>query len=329
MHAPDDTGVEREIASFAAGDVPDLRHPVARGALARLRSTAATQRFGWPRAYNAVTIAVIVVVCASGPALVFAWMRWFRLPPIWLFFTLIPALGATIFCLVALSSVMAGRALGAGVHLIATALLRMGRCASCGYPLDAIPADVDGILRCPECGAGWRGDRVGREAVPGVKPSLASFARSSIVLSAMCRTRQRDDRGRPFQAIAMTQLGADSTQRAKRRVTLGAWKWIVAMVLTILACVALCVIALLFIKTMAAVLPIFGLVVIGVLTLIAINARSERITRERQLRSRMCLACEQRLRSEGNMLVCTRCEGAWTRPLGRAATAAIPQPRQR
>lgn len=313
MRGTDDTGVERAIATFESGDAPDLRHPVARGALARLRSEAATQRPGRLGIYTFITIIGITAISVGVPfGLIYA-MRSFRLPP-WGLVGIAPVFMGMIFAFVALSSVMMGRGLGAGVHLIVTALLRMGRCAACGYPIDAIPADGDGKLRCPECGAGWRDDRIGREAVPSLKRSLAVFARSSIVSSAMCRTRQRDDRGRLFQAISLTHFGSDKVRRGMKRASLGARPWIAALVATVVLCIACCIATLVYVKSVAVAISVGGIVVIGVVLVILLNTRVVQITRHRQLRSRICLACEQRLRREGDMLICTQCDGAWRRP---------------
>lgn len=34
------------------------------------------------------------------------------------------------------------------------------RCGACGYPLDDVPTEADGVRLCPECGCGWHQDRV-------------------------------------------------------------------------------------------------------------------------------------------------------------------------
>ncbi len=39
---------------------------------------------------------------------------------------------------------------------IARVYIRAGYCASCGYDLEAIPEESDGLRVCPECGAAWR-----------------------------------------------------------------------------------------------------------------------------------------------------------------------------
>ena len=39
------------------------------------------------------------------------------------------------------------------------AILRIGRCPSCLYELDGVPAEPDGCTVCPECGAAWRVER--------------------------------------------------------------------------------------------------------------------------------------------------------------------------
>lgn len=47
-------------------------------------------------------------------------------------------------------------------RVLVRAMLREGKCASCGYPLKGIPAQGDGCVVCSECGAAWRGARLGR-----------------------------------------------------------------------------------------------------------------------------------------------------------------------
>ncbi len=46
------------------------------------------------------------------------------------------------------------------------AMLRAQRCPSCDYDLRGSPAQPDGCILCPECGAAWRHARLGRADDP-------------------------------------------------------------------------------------------------------------------------------------------------------------------
>ena len=48
-------------------------------------------------------------------------------------------------------------------NFIAT-LLAVGRCGCCGYQLDELPVDAEGMSTCPECGAQWQAKRIGGAA---------------------------------------------------------------------------------------------------------------------------------------------------------------------
>jgi hypothetical protein len=53
------------------------------------------------------------------------------------------------------------RPIGRRVRRSAAADLRMGyidsgRCVSCGFSLDGLPVEADGMTVCPECGAAWK-----------------------------------------------------------------------------------------------------------------------------------------------------------------------------
>lgn len=39
--------------------------------------------------------------------------------------------------------------------------LQQGRCPSCGFSLGGLEPDGEGRVRCPECSAAWRADRLG------------------------------------------------------------------------------------------------------------------------------------------------------------------------
>lgn len=58
-------------------------------------------------------------------------------------------------------------------------LLARERCASCGYTIAGAPRQSDGCVICPECGAAWKGSRVGTQQVPGRIQRFASPLQAS------------------------------------------------------------------------------------------------------------------------------------------------------
>ena len=69
---------------------------------------------------------------------------------------LIAAIAIVVSCFVWAALTYHRRVPKAGRVLIAAALIREGRCASCAYDLRRTAADADGLVMCPECGAAWR-----------------------------------------------------------------------------------------------------------------------------------------------------------------------------
>lgn len=45
---------------------------------------------------------------------------------------------------------------GAGRRFAARVLAANGMCPSCGYGIEGVRADADGLTTCPECATGWR-----------------------------------------------------------------------------------------------------------------------------------------------------------------------------
>ena len=78
----------------------------------------------------------------------------------------------------------------AGRVLIAAALIRQNRCASCAYDLRNVPRDEDGLSVCPECGAAWR-------------------VTSGVVLPAKCDLCDYDLRGLPLHVTICPECGKD------------------------------------------------------------------------------------------------------------------------
>jgi hypothetical protein len=315
LRAPDATGAEVEIANFRAGDAPDLRHPVARGALARLRSRAASERRPGARAAAIALVIAMSTMFAMAPAGVILLTRSLRLPPYMQFGLLFGGIALAIGSIGFVSTRLLRRSLGTGVELVVDAILRMGRCASCGYPLDAIPDGGDGVQRCPECGASWRSALIGREAVPSAEGQNATLARGTIVMSAMSRSRRRDDRGRPFEPLTFFHVADEETRRRRRTIERAARPSVILAVVTPITIVLACMGTLVLVAPGPVALVGIGLLVAGgALSMFVLVARSARRTIYLELRRRMCPACYCRLRREDDMLVCTRCEGAWKRP---------------
>ncbi|MBL9147955.1 MAG: hypothetical protein JNM94_04605 [Phycisphaerae bacterium] len=315
LRAPDATGTEVEIATFRAGDVPDMRHPAARAALARLRSRAASERRPGARALSIMIVIGMSIACAMAPAAMIILTRSLRLPPYLTFIALFGGIAASIGCIGFLSTRLVRRSLGSAIELVVEAILAMGRCASCGYPMDAIPDDGDGVQRCPECGASWRSALIGREAVPSATGQGSALVRGTIVTSAMSRARRRDDRGRPFEPLTFFHVADEEAKRRRRPIERAARPSVLLAIATPTAIAVVCIGALLLFTPAPVVVVGMGLVVAaGTLALFALVGGSARRTIYLELRRRMCPACYCRLRREGDMLVCPRCDGAWKRP---------------
>lgn len=77
---------------------------------------------------------------------------------------------------------------------LAELLIEEGLCPQCGYNLLGLDADRGGMLSCPECGAGWRAERIRRTAAfePGARMADAN----TVVAIGSVPWACRDDRGR-------------------------------------------------------------------------------------------------------------------------------------
>ena len=74
-----------------------------------------------------------------------------------------------------------------------------GVCGSCAFSLEGTPADADGAVTCPECGAGWDADRVvapfwSRPAMPVLRTSVLAWLAPGV--RAASALFAPDDRGR-------------------------------------------------------------------------------------------------------------------------------------
>jgi hypothetical protein len=95
---------------------------------------------------------------------------------------------------------------------VATAILEEGICPACAYSLAGAPT-VEELIRCPECGASWRADRIRRFAAiapDGRERTLRRFARLYVdqQASGLERRRVADDRGSPRAVISLRRAKA-------------------------------------------------------------------------------------------------------------------------
>lgn len=318
----DDAGVVREIAEFSALDAPEISHPIARGELARLRSAAADRSRSSSRFLYHSLVAFFpgILLPAIFVGAVFM-ARSLRLSPLFQIAMLVPSIVVGIGAIIVCTSRTQTWTLHHTIDLVRDALLRMGRCASCGYALEHPERDTGSIIRCAECGAAWNDRRVEDHRVPNAAPGRVRMVRAAIWASAACRTRRRDDRGRPFQQQSRLYLSpesqaVDKAERSMRGRTIG-------FAAIVLSGGAGTIAALTLIKS-----PLTSIVIVLALsigfgvTAIRFLRRSERLLRARRLRYRICLACGGRLRRNGAYLECAACDGAWLRPRPKRALSA-------
>lgn len=106
---------------------------------------------GMPRGLQILAGVVLFAMVIVFQALFTAWFQWL---PRW-----------TRFAFVVAAICVAGplfrwiRARQHGPEL-ARLLLEEGLCPVCAYNFHGLAAESDGLLRCPECGAGWRSNRI-------------------------------------------------------------------------------------------------------------------------------------------------------------------------
>lgn len=294
------------------GEVPDRRDPIVLGALAWLRAEAAARRAGWPRvAVFASLVAMMALFALIASALVLT--RRAGLPPYSIF--LIMPVGVLLMILAGswIVGALTARALAPTADLVRDAILRMRRCASCGYALGADPAN-EGEVVCPECGAAWAARSLGRLGVAQAGAEQAMAMRHIMHTAAGHRTRRRDAAGRPYGPVTLAQR-RESDQRWRdilwaraRRVELAAFAMLAASFAVAVAVVvgdelhAARAFVVLLTPT------------IGVVSLVAIFALVRRRLDRERIRVRRCLACEYRLRRHGDLQRCDACDAVWPRP---------------
>lgn len=314
----DDAGAERTLATFQRGETPVADHRVVAGALARLRSEAA------PRSGGTVRLAAVLITVVAAlvvPGLVFGSITIWRLralPPWALLGLLLSAVVSSVMVLGTVIPRIAARSLLSRADLVADALLRMRRCASCGYPLEADDRPGDGLVTCSECGATWRESRVGPEGAPSDPEASPTGFEGLLMASASCRSRRRDAAGRPWAEpprLPHSSLSLPGDRAVSRR-TIG---FVLGVALSAPAAVVLAVLGILaWVRwspwwTLA---PVSG-AAIAILLLGHLAGRIAGRTMRVLLAYRRCPACRQRLRRDGALLRCDACDATWDRPHGR------------
>ncbi len=317
LRVQDDEGSERDLADFVPGEVPDMSDPLARASLARLRSAVATLgRKGTRLALAAIVLTPLVLIQGLMWGHIYA-LKKLHVAPIWIALSLFGSVAACAFLLGWIIPQLQGRGLAGTTSHVVDAILRIGRCASCGHPLlrsEGEPPET--VVRCSECGSAWRHGRIGPSPVPTSQRLGPAGARALIYTSAMARTKRRDDRGRPWAAESSMYLRRPKeVERKLRRITLPLLPFLVGAPLGGLGLLVLA--ASLAARTDNAWIvggTILATALGAGLLVTAVIVRIDAVLRRRRLRVRTCLACEQRLRKEGDFLVCRLCGGAWRRP---------------
>jgi hypothetical protein len=315
----DDAGVERRLAAFESEETPDLADPITAGALARLRSEAATRGGGgarWAIAMTMLTVAAIVPTTIFGTIIL---VRQLRAPPWILFAMLFLAVGATVGVMFVLLPRIAARGAAATADLVVDALLRMRRCAACGYPLahDATPRD--GLHVCSECGAGWRESRFGPTQARGGDPRTASTFRAVLGLSAVHFGRSADDAGRRYGPPPQPRHMRMPRMRGDRLLQKSLRPVLLLLIVGIVTAIVLLITAAVLLRdvvpgwVLGSVLSL-GAAIVPTWILLALRS-DQRRTRYVLLRQRSCIACRQRLERRGERLHCPACDATWNRPV--------------
>ncbi len=314
----DDAGTDRTIATFEHEEIPDLTNPVTAGALARLRSEASGRRGG--RQQLAIALTVITAMTVVPGVIVGAvhLSRMTRQPPWILGLLLVFAVGVSVAAMTFILPRIVARGSAGNADLIADALLRMRRCAACGYPI-SVDAEPSGAPHsCSECGATWNAGRIGAAPVANGPRSTRTAFLASLAFSAACRSKARDDAGRLFaeppqlQYVNMSKLPGDDVMRR----TL--WLPITLVVLGIVVTMLLLLVGVVHVRLRIppwAFVATLGIVFAGLPLAIIVGVRRQMDRGRRTLlRIRRCIACRQRLRREGPLLRCAACDATWRRP---------------
>lgn len=313
----DDAGVPRTLVRFGPEPAPDFTHPMTQGSLARLRSAAAAR----PRSPVIRWMVVLIVTSAvMMPTVVMGSVmlaRWARLPPWALIGVLIGAVAVALgFALLVLPR-LASRAMASRADLMVDALLRLRRCAACGYLLAADAEPNDGVHRCSECGATWNDARLGSVVVPDGEPKYSMSFAALLGVSAANRSRRTDDAGRLYAGpprLSHSNMPKLPGDRHVWRATRG---WLLFFVFSIPSGILMLLGAGLLLSasvnpTIPALMAMYALLVAPAAIISSLrNQRS--LTRRALLCWRRCLACRGRLKRDGDTLHCPMCEATWKR----------------
>lgn len=314
----DDAGTDRTIATFDHEEIPDLTSPVTAGSLARLRSAASGRRGG--RQQIAIVLTVLTAMTLV-PGVIFGTVylgRMTRQPPWSLGMLMILAVGASVAAMTFILPRIVARGSAGNADLLADALLRMRRCAACGYPIVGEIEPSGAPHTCSECGATWNAGRIGAVEVPNAPRSTRTAFLASLAFSAACRSRARDEAGRLFgepphlQHVNMSKLPGDDMMR--RTLWLPIAMVVAGIVVAMFAILAGAIYLRIRIPPWAFIAILSS--TFAVLPLAIIVGVRRQVLRGRRilLRIRRCVACRQRLRREGPLLRCAACDATWRRP---------------
>jgi ribosomal protein L37AE/L43A len=114
--------------------------------------------------------ALLIAGCGVlGGVTVIAMPRLIPGAPLWV------AMGVIVVTIAGLATWRSARMLSKRHAGAVELFLREGRCPGCSYVLDGVPAEGDGCVVCPECGAAWSGARVGSASAEA--PALREYRR--------------------------------------------------------------------------------------------------------------------------------------------------------
>lgn len=282
------------------------------GALAWLRAEAAARSAGWPRVAGFVgVVAMMAVFVPIALSLLLA--RRAGLPPYSIF--LIIPVGVLLMILAGswIVGALTARAIAPTADLVRDAILRMRRCPSCGYALGA-DASQEGEVVCPECGAAWAARSLGRFGVAQAEAGEAMSIRQIIHAAAGHRSRRRDAAGRPYGSILLAQRREPNQRwrdvlwaRARRAEWIGVASLVALFAGGVLAAFAAP-------GRGGAATALLTLPPLGFIVFLLVLLRVRRMLDRVRLRVRRCLACESRLRPDGDRLRCDACAAVWPRP---------------
>jgi predicted RNA-binding Zn-ribbon protein involved in translation (DUF1610 family) len=226
---------------------------------------------------------------------------------------LIAATGSVVVLIATLQRIML-RAILSRADLVTDAVLRIGRCAACGYPLASDAHPTDGVQHCAECGAVWRDERVGRSVVPSAKPGSRHFFAAFLLASAMVRSSARDDAGRHFSRPPRASHGK-LVLPGEREINRALWLHLVGIIASSTVIPLAVIVALVTLGSQLGSVGVSLVIVASViavpLLILAIVKHYQREADRVLLRLRLCIACRQPLALTNELLVCPACDATW------------------